>query len=120
MSDRKHELILFGVAMLISAVLILYNTFTAPDLKLRTDTQSISRSFSAAPPVVSQESAIIVNINSADIDELTLIKGIGEAKASAIIDYRTENGLFESVEELVNVSGIGEKLLKKIYPYVTV
>ena len=38
----------------------------------------------------------------------------------AIVDYRKENGLFESIEDLMNVDGIGEKLFAKIEPYITV
>ncbi len=55
-----------------------------------------------------------VNINTADVQELCRIKGIGEAKAIAIIDYRINNGPFTYKEELMKVSGIGEKLYASI------
>jgi len=55
-----------------------------------------------------------VNINTADVQELCRIKGIGEAKAQAIIDYRINNGSFTYKEELMKVSGIGEKLYASI------
>lgn len=60
-----------------------------------------------------------ININSADISQLSLIKGIGEKKAQAIIDYRTINGEFTSLDDLANVKGIGESTLQKIMPYLT-
>ena len=56
----------------------------------------------------------IININTADADLLTEISGIGPSTAQKIIDYRTNHGYFKSVNELLNVSGIGEKTLAKI------
>ncbi len=50
-----------------------------------------------------------VNINTADINELDSLPGIGPATAQKIIDYRTEHGQFKSIDEIKNVSGIGEK-----------
>ena len=55
-----------------------------------------------------------VNINSASQAELETIKGIGPAKAKAIIDYRTKNGAFKSVDDLDNVKGFGKKSVDKI------
>ena len=61
----------------------------------------------------------LVNINSATIDELTTISGLGEKKAEAIIEYRKENK-FTTIEDIKNVSGIGEALFEKIKDYITV
>ena len=61
-----------------------------------------------------------INLNSASVDDLVSIPGIGPVKARRIIEYRESHGPFSSVEELVNVSGIGEKTLKKISEYVMV
>ncbi|MFW6268550.1 MAG: helix-hairpin-helix domain-containing protein [Bacillota bacterium] len=55
-----------------------------------------------------------VNINTADQKKLSEIKGIGRSKASNIVEYRKENGFFENVRELLEVKGIGEKLLALI------
>ena len=55
-----------------------------------------------------------ININTADVQALESIPGIGPAKAQAIIEYREAHGNFHSVDDLVNVKGIGEKLLEKI------
>lgn len=55
-----------------------------------------------------------VNINSADAKTLMSLKGIGEKKAKAILDYRKKNGKFKSLADLKNVPGIGDKIYKTI------
>ena len=64
--------------------------------------------------------AVSVNINTASASELSSLKGIGNAKALGIIAYREKNGPFKSVDDLRQVSGIGEKLLNNLRPQVTV
>jgi competence protein ComEA len=61
-----------------------------------------------------------VNINKADKAELMSIKGIGEKKAIAILDYRKKNGNFKSIDDLAKVKGLGEKSVKKISKEITV
>lgn len=55
-----------------------------------------------------------VNINTATQGELDGVKGIGPSKAQAIIDYRTKNGPFKSLEDLKNVKGFGDKSIAKL------
>lgn len=62
----------------------------------------------------------IVNINTATADQLETLPGIGEVKAQAIIQYRETYGPFQSVDELTLVKGIGEKTLQKLLPYICV
>ena len=62
----------------------------------------------------------LININTASISELTTLSGIGEAKAKAIIAYRETVARFGSIEEIKNVSGIGEKTFEKIKACITV
>lgn len=62
----------------------------------------------------------IVNINEADLDELTTLPRIGETTAQRIIDYREANGPFETIEDLVNVEGIGEGTLDNLRDLITV
>jgi len=59
-----------------------------------------------------------VNINKAGMDELVALPYIGEVKARAIIEYREEHGPFNSIEDLLNVKGIGPKTLEKIRDYI--
>lgn len=63
---------------------------------------------------------LVVNINTANSHELRKLSGIGNAKAKAIIEYREEHGYFSSVDELLNVSGIGEATLENIRSNVTI
>lgn len=58
-----------------------------------------------------------VNINSASLEELQRLPGIGPAMAQRIIDYRTQNGRFKSVDELEEVRGIGPTKLDKLRPF---
>jgi competence protein ComEA len=62
----------------------------------------------------------LININTASATELEELSGIGEVLAAAIVDYRTENGAFASVDELEDVSGIGPSTLEEIRDQVTV
>ena len=61
-----------------------------------------------------------ININLADAKELMELPGIGEAKAASIIEYRTTNGSFQSIEDLMKIPGIKEGLFHKVSPHITV
>ena len=61
-----------------------------------------------------------LNINKATVEDLASIKGIGPKKAQAIIDYRTTNGDFIDVKELIKVKGIGQSTLAKISPHLSI
>ena len=65
------------------------------------------------------ESLVKISINNAAKELLQTLPGIGESKAKDIIDYREQNGPFASIEELKNVSGIGESLFAKIKDHIT-
>ena len=62
----------------------------------------------------------LISINTASATEFETLSGIGEVLAGAIVDYRTENGPFASVDDLENVSGIGPATLEEIRDQVTV
>ena len=72
----------------------------------------------AAVPV--QQASQQVNINTADAATLAgSLRGVGIKKAEAIVAYRAEHGPFKSVDELVNVKGIGDKMLEQLRPLVS-
>jgi competence protein ComEA len=62
----------------------------------------------------------LINLNTATLDQLESLPGIGPALGQRILDYREEHGPFRSVDDLLNVSGIGDKRLADIRPKVTV
>ncbi|MBR2546915.1 MAG: helix-hairpin-helix domain-containing protein [Eubacterium sp.] len=68
----------------------------------------------------SDTSESLININKADSETLQRIPGIGPVTAEKIIQYREENGPFGSVEDITNISGIGDKTLEKMRPSITV
>lgn len=69
---------------------------------------------------ISNDSNGLISINNGSIDELLSLPGIGESKAKAIIKYREENGLFNKIEDILNVSGIGNSLFEKIKDFITI
>lgn len=68
----------------------------------------------------SDKESSIININTATLDELMTLDSIGNAKAQAIIKYREENGNFQTIEDIKNVSGIGDTLFAKIKNKITI
>src|SRR5205085_599218 len=72
-----------------------------------------------APQAGAASTTPMVNLNSATQAELEELPGVGPVTAQAILDYRSENGAFTAVDQLLDVSGIGDATLAKIAPYVT-
>jgi competence protein ComEA len=70
--------------------------------------------------VGAQDEELKVDLNRASIEELVELPGVGEKVAERIVTYREENGRFEAPEELMNVRGIGEKTYLKLEPYLVV
>ena len=75
---------------------------------------------SAGSPAAEMSVAAPLNINAAEVESLTSLPGIGQKMAERISAYRDENGPFKSVDDLLNVKGIGPKVLEKIRPLVSV
>ena len=61
-----------------------------------------------------------ININTADSTQLQELTGVGPATAEKIIDYRKQNGRFPSIEDIKNVSGIGDKTYEKLKDHIKV
>lgn len=69
--------------------------------------------------IMSKQDNELININICTKDELLTLSGIGESKADAIISYREKNGDFKTIEDILNVSGIGNSIYEKIKNYIT-
>jgi competence protein ComEA len=72
------------------------------------------------PPKETITAAAAVNLNTATAEQLATIPGVGPKMAERIIDYRQKNGGFKKIEDLMNVSGVGEKSFLKMKPLITV
>ena len=82
--------------------------------------KTINKSTSKSNSSTTKSTNQVVNINTATLLELQTIPGVGESKAQAIITYREENGGFKSIEEITNVSGIGDSTFEKIKNNITI
>ena len=106
-----------------SATTTVPTTSTSTTVKDTSSTTSTSNSCTNYPNSIDSsttgEQSTLVNINTASKEELMTIPQIGSSKADSIIIYRTENK-FTKIEDIINVTGIGEALFAKIKDYITV
>lgn len=63
---------------------------------------------------------LIININTANVEELTNLPKVGPVLAERIVEYRNINGLFKNIDEIKKVKGIGDKKLASIKPHITI
>lgn len=129
--EPVHALIVVGVlviALATSLTLLIQQSMSLAHEQSTTPTVSATASATEPPqstPVPSEPTTVettstLVDLNTASQAQLESVKGIGPVTAANIIAYRASAGRFTSVDELLNVHGIGAKTLEKIRPYVGV
>lgn len=72
------------------------------------------------PPVARNGSPQLININRASASELTALPGIGEVRAAQVVEYREKHGLFQTKEDIMDVSGIGQATFENIGDLITI
>ena len=135
-SSKAQSMFMIGVALVLMSGIILYVSLSSPavymqEVTTQGEAQTVSQSVAEPQDDTASASttndtepqptaSFPININTATVEELCLIDGMGEARASAIVEYREYIGGYESVEQIMNISGIGESLYAKLSPYLTV
>lgn len=110
----KHSIPSFSINPVLRSSLITLALLTGATNLCAAPEAPAAKTKPASTSQVKAEVTATVNINTASADELSSgLKGVGPAKAQAIIDYRTQYGPFKSVEELAEVKGIGTATLEK-------
>ncbi|MGB2249161.1 MAG: ComEA family DNA-binding protein [Alcanivorax sediminis] len=74
----------------------------------------------AATEQVAEKASSLINLNTADVEQLQALKGVGPKTAQSIIEWREANGPFTSVDQLLAIKGIGEKTLAKMQGQLTI
>lgn len=120
-TNGRGDLLLWGfAAVLLVAVCLLATLGTADMFPLSVSYPDVSETPSSAPfsDAVSDDGKI--DLNTATLDDLVSVYGIGEVLANRILEYRDRYGEFSCVEDLMNVTGIGEARFAILAPYFTV
>ena len=122
-SETYHTLLALGLALTVGVVG--YNAVTAPDLdfgerELHPYELPVEQQNSLRDTAQMGEINVKILINTATIDELDTLPGVGRTTAQLIIDYREGNGKFLRKEELLNIKGIGQSTFEEIKDMVKI
>lgn len=122
--SKAQSIIAVGIGLLAVAIMIIVYSLSQPLVAVKnSDIQAGDISIASSDSGTVSQSAVVsypLNINTCTAEELMTISGIGEAKASAIIEYRSYLGGYTSVEQIKEIKGIGQSYYEKIAPYLTV
>lgn len=135
MNTKTQTMFMIGIALLVMSGILIYVSLSTPGVYKESETTAIQISSSTeaainrakSPTATSKSSdnsatavSYPINLNTATVEELVSIDGLGESRASAIIEYRDYLGGYTSVEQIKEISGIGDATYAKLAPYLTV
>lgn len=124
MTKEQKTLLSWMIVMLMLLAVVGTAAFTVPAFLEAESVIYVEKPGTAAkaaggettPPVPKEK----IPLNTATAEQLMTIPGIGEGYAARILEYREQNGRFHSVDELMNIKGVGEKRFAKWSPYLSV
>ncbi len=136
-SDKRQTMAMIGIALLVIAGVMIYIAVSQPKIyEEQSDSVSIQIENSvtytsaenqqnnvqttSAAQVSESSVSYPLNLNTATVQELMTIDGLGEKRAYAIVTYRQEIGRYTDVSQIMNIKGIGESLYAQVSPYLTV
>lgn len=127
-TKNEQKVFLFLAVVFLAGVAIkVYKAYVVPDRATQFDYSQSDSVFAARSQVLqtASDSSVAVaktitriDINSATIQQLVQLPGIGNATAERILLYRNENGKFKGIQNLKDVKGIGDKKFKKLKPFI--
>ncbi len=135
MNTKTQTMFMIGIALLVMSGILIYVSLSTPGVYKESETTATQISSSTETAANSAKSAgsaskssdnsatavsYPINLNTATVEELVSIDGLGESRASAIIEYRDYLGGYTSVEQIKEISGIGDATYAKLAPYLTV
>ena len=138
-SDKGQSFILIGIGLFMLGIVVLYIGLSQPKIVVNNNDNTSYASQNAQNTNVDEnityfqnnsennnafvsekQFAYPVNLNTATVEDLMSVEGIGENRARQIVSYRNEIGRYTSVAQIKNISGIGDGGYEQISPYLTV
>lgn len=122
MRKNIEQVLLFATAILFMGLMlgILIGRFTSVQTIVVQNQENAHSTHTQPTTNQINDSYGKININTASVEELSMLPGIGKTYAERIVAHRLRYGLFLSVDDLLNIKGIGEKKLELMKPYITV